>query len=346
MCREVDKKKWFAFGQCHASNRSSASITPMQLSDEAISFMTAITEIGFDPRLESEARRRSSASGAECGTMSHLLRGTTNGVLGFLAIALETLISISSPGEMRERMWRGGMISDGDRNTHDLALGCWMAVRRISRSRTSVDDCDEGAEAVGIWSSGTSMSREMIRCSGGRCKVKGGVNGVLAISSHGRETDDVGESHVPIDMSIDGVVNGVAAAAAPMAPPGWKPRKTSAGLFPVAVCNFRAVAIASASPRDKATVVDDVGALTPNDVSSSSCIGAGKSIPIPAGPCSARSGHASGCVCEVRAMTGTVTGRCGSNDKSSGERPEKDIKRIVSFWTHHNQYVSPQWLKN
>lgn len=94
------------------------------------------------------------------------------------------------------------------------------------------------------------------------------------ISSHGRDTDDAGESNALVDMPLDGVVSGVSAAAAaaatPIAPPGWNPRKTSAGLFPVAVCNFRAVAIANASPNDKATVVDDVGALTPKEDSSSS----------------------------------------------------------------------------
>lgn len=47
-------------------------------------------------------------------------------------------------------MRRGGIISDGDNNTQDLALGCWMAVRRISRSLTSPGDCDEDGEAVGI----------------------------------------------------------------------------------------------------------------------------------------------------------------------------------------------------
>ena len=58
--------------------------------------------------------------------------------------------------------------------------------------------------------------------------------------------------------------------AAPMAPPGWKLLKISAGPLPGDVCSRRAVAIARASPSDRATVVDDVGADTPMDNSSSS----------------------------------------------------------------------------
>jgi hypothetical protein len=37
-----------------------------------------------------------------------------------------------------------------DSTPQDLALGCWMAVRRISRSLISPGDCDEDGEAVGI----------------------------------------------------------------------------------------------------------------------------------------------------------------------------------------------------
>lgn len=54
-------------------------------------------------------------------------------------------------------------------------------------------------------------------------------------------------------------------AAAPIAPPGWKPLNTSAGPLPGTVCNRRAVARASASLMANAAVVEVVGAGTPND---------------------------------------------------------------------------------
>jgi hypothetical protein len=47
-------------------------------------------------------------------------------------------------------MRRGGTSSEADRKTHDLAFGCWMAVRRMSSNRTSLADLDGDADAVGI----------------------------------------------------------------------------------------------------------------------------------------------------------------------------------------------------
>jgi hypothetical protein len=126
------------------------------------------------------------------------------------------------------------MIEDGDMNTHDLALGFWMAVRRMSRSRISPLEWGEGATS-GICSSGTIISCGIKHCTDGDWRVKGGINGVFVISSHGSDRDEVGESNVVVDMPLDDEVGGVPADAAPIAPPGWKPRKTSEGLFPVAV---------------------------------------------------------------------------------------------------------------
>lgn len=88
------------------------------------------------------------------------------------------------------------------------------------------------------------------------------------------------EDGVDVDVDVVDVDDlGVETAdAAPMAPPGWKPLNTSAGPRPGVVCKLRAVASARASPSASATVVDVVGADTPNEVSSSTWTGAGSRI--------------------------------------------------------------------
>lgn len=139
----------------------------------------------------------------------------------------------------------------------------------MSRSRTSLEILDEDL-TVGICWRGTIIFCGIISVRGDACGVNGGINEVLSRSSHGSDIGGVGELKALVEMPLKGVVNGVPAEAAPIAPPGWNPRKTSAGLLPVALCILRAVAIASASPSDRATVVEDVGAPTPKEYSSSS----------------------------------------------------------------------------
>ncbi|KAG7144041.1 hypothetical protein HYQ46_007222 [Verticillium longisporum] len=73
--------------------------------------------------------------------------------------------------------------------------------------------------------------------------------------------------------AISLIVPGFCRKAAPIAPPGWFRAKTPATLG----CSSSAAAMATASPTASATVVDVVGADTPNEDVSDSCTGAGSS---------------------------------------------------------------------
>jgi hypothetical protein len=124
-------------------------MTPMQLAGEVTSFTTAMTDIGSGPSRDVETRRRSSASGVDSATRNQLARDTVSGWLESRATASDTRRSTSVCRERKERIRRGGTSSESERNTHDLAFGCWMAVRRMSSNRTSLA-ADVEAEAVGI----------------------------------------------------------------------------------------------------------------------------------------------------------------------------------------------------
>jgi len=89
---------------------------------------------------------------------------------------------------------------------------------------------------------------------------------------------------------------------APMAPPGWFFLK----VLPLFSCSWSATVSASISPMAIWTVVDVVGADTPNDTSSSSNSGAGSNTPL---SCSFRRGHSDALECEVRATIWSWRGR-------------------------------------
>ena len=103
---------------------------------------------------------------------------------------------------------------------------------------------------------------------------------------------------------------------APMAPPGWFFLNT---LFVSSSCNASATVNASISPTAIVTVVLVVGAHTPNEVSSSSCMGAGNRTEF---GLVSRSGHSDGFVCDVIAMIGVCEGMWARRAMSSAVLPE------------------------